>query len=229
VKAPTPRPRPSRVSLADGVYDELLARLFDNTLPPGAPMNMDALARDLNVSQTPIREALARLESTGLVTRAALRGYRAAPMLTAKELDDLMHARSVIEPANASLAAEHVTEDFLEQLDLSIEHLSSSPTGPSFAEYHTYWEADERFHDLIARQAHNAFLYRAFESLGGQAQRFRMFAGLGVSDADLAIAEHKAIRAALADQDARAAGAAMMAHVSAVRERSAASAASSAL
>jgi DNA-binding GntR family transcriptional regulator len=217
--AATPRRPPSRVSLADGVYDELLARLFDNTLPPGAPMNMDALSRDLNVSQTPIREALARLESTGLVTRAALRGYRAAPMLTTKELDDLMHARAIIEPANASLAAQHVTDHFLQELDLTIEHLSSSPTGPAFAEYHTYWEADERFHDLIARQAKNAFLHRAFESLGGQAQRFRMFAGLGVSDADLAIAEHRAIRAALAERDSDAAEAAMMAHVSAVRAR----------
>jgi DNA-binding GntR family transcriptional regulator len=218
------RPPVNRTSLSDGVYEELLARLFDNTLPPGAPMNMDALARDLKVSQTPIREALVRLETTGLVNRAALRGYRAAPMLSAKELDDLMHARCVIEPATTRLAAERVSEDFLAELDLSIEHLSTSSTGPSFTEYHDYWKADERFHDLIAQQADNAFLYRAFESLGGQAQRFRMFGRLGVSDADLAIAEHKTIREALASGDPAHAEASMLAHVTAVRARSAANA-----
>ncbi|KQO84616.1 MULTISPECIES: GntR family transcriptional regulator [unclassified Frigoribacterium] len=212
--------RPRRVSLADGVYDELLSRLFDNTLPPGTWMNIDALARDLEVSQTPIREALARLESTGLVTRAALRGYRAAPLLTAKELGDLMHARAVVEPANAALAAAHATEAFLAGLDESIERLATSPTGPTVHEYHSYWQADEQFHDLIARQADNAFLYRAFESLGGQAQRFRMFGGLGVTDAEYAIAEHRAIRTALASGRPEAAEAAMLDHVVNVRIRS---------
>ncbi len=216
--------RPKRTSLADGVYEELLARLFNDSLPPGTPLNIDALARDLDVSQTPIREALARLEATGLVTRAALRGYRAAPMLSPKELDDLMHARSVIEPANARLAAEHVDDEFLEAIDQSIVALSTAPKGPTFAEYHTYWQADEQFHDLIARRADNAFLYRAFESLGGQAQRFRMFAGLGVSDADHAIAEHKAIRAGLATGNPDRAGEAMMQHIANVRARSAAQA-----
>ncbi len=213
--------RPRRSSLADGVYEELLARLFNDSLPPGTPLNIDALARDLDVSQTPIREALARLEATGLVTRAALRGYRAAPMLSAKELDDLMYTRSVIEPANARLAAEHADDGFFQAIDESIHALSTAPKGPTFAEYHSYWKADEQFHDLIARHANNAFLYRAFESLGGQAQRFRMFGGLGVSDADHAIAEHKAVREALATGDPDKAGAAMMQHIQNVRARSA--------
>jgi len=202
------------------VYDELLARLFENALPPGTSLNIDALSRDLDVSPTPVREALARLESTGLVTREALRGYRAAPMLSAKELDDLMHARSVVEPANAKLAAEHVDDAFLDALDEAITKLSTAPKGPSFAEYHSYWQADEQFHDLIARRADNAFLYRAFESLGGQAQRFRMFGGLGVSDAESAIAEHENVRAALATGSADAAGAAMLEHIENVRRRS---------
>ncbi len=214
--------RPKRVALSDGVYDELLRRLFDDTLPPGTPLNIDALARDLDVSQTPIREALARLESTGLVTRAALRGYRAAPLLTSAELDDLMHARGVIEPAVAGLAATRRTDSFIGALDETVQRLADAPKGPTFAEYHAYWEADEQFHELIASQAGNAFLHRAFESLGGQAQRFRMFGGLGVSDADHAIREHRAVRDALDSGDATAAESAMRAHVDAVRARAAA-------
>lgn len=210
---------PRRQSLADGVYDELMARLFDNTLEPGAALNIDALSRELDVSQTPIREALARLESTGLVVRAALKGYRVAPVLSPKELGDLLDARAAVEPVNARLAAARTTAEFLDALEASIEQLAASPTGPTFAEYHAYWEADERFHDLIARQADNAFLYRAFESLGGQAQRFRLFGGLGVSDAESAIAEHRAILAALRAGDPAAAHAAMEHHVTNVKSR----------
>jgi DNA-binding GntR family transcriptional regulator len=177
------------------------------------------LSRDLEVSQTPIREALVRLESTGLVVRAALKGYRVAPVLSDKELGDLMDARAVLEPTNARLAASHVTDAFLADLVASIEHLAEAPTGPTFPEYRAYWEADERFHDLIARQADNLFLYRAFEALGGQAQRFRLFGGLGVSDADSAIAEHRAVLDALRAADPKASFDAMTHHVTNVKTR----------
>lgn len=196
-----------------------MARLFDNSLEPGAALIIDALARDMDVSQTPVREALARLESTGLVTRAALKGYRVAPVLTTKELGDLLDARAVLEPVNASRAASRASGPFLAALEESIDQLVASPTGPSFAEYHAYWEADERFHDLIARQSDNSFLYRAFEALGGQAQRFRLFGGLGVSDAGSAIAEHRDILDALRREDPAAAEAAMGRHVANVKQR----------
>lgn len=62
------------------------------------PLNIGALSRELNVSQTPLREALARLEHTGLVRREALKGYRVAPLFSETELIKLMDARLVLEP-----------------------------------------------------------------------------------------------------------------------------------
>jgi DNA-binding GntR family transcriptional regulator len=218
---PSARRAPFRQSLADSVYEELLARLFDDSLGADAPLNIDALSRELDVSQTPIREALARLESTGLVIRTALRGYRVAPMLTPKELADLMDARHVLEPQLALRAASRSDPAFVAELQQTIDDLAVAPTGPSFAEYQTYWKADERFHDLIAHRADNVFLYRAFQSLGGQAQRFRLFGGLGVSDADAAIAEHQTILDAFRTADPDAVEAAMDAHVLNVRARAA--------
>lgn len=215
----TARRQPRRQSLADAVYEELLARLFDDSLDADAPMNIDALSRELDVSQTPIREALARLESTGLVVRTALRGYRVAPTLTPKELGDMMDARHVLEPQLARRAATNADPGFLAALEQTIDELAVAPTGPSFAEYQTYWKADERFHDLIAQRGDNVFLYRAFQSLGGQAQRFRLFGGHGVSDAESAISEHRAVLAAISDRDAARAEAAMARHVVNVKSR----------
>ncbi|MBD7996648.1 GntR family transcriptional regulator [Arthrobacter sp. Sa2CUA1] len=210
-----------RSVLADQVYKEILARLMDGKLESGDPLSIDGTARELGVSPTPVREALARLEATGMVVRAALRGYRVAPMLSQAELMDLMEARLLIEPHNAEVACVRADDAFLGQLERSIDDLRRAPNGPQFSDYSSYWEADERFHRLIVEQTRNRFLLGAYNSLGGHAHRFRLFGGTGVRDARIAIEEHSAILAAMRAGDAIAARRAMAGHIAGVRERAA--------
>jgi DNA-binding GntR family transcriptional regulator len=212
--------RVSRQVLADHVYEALLAALMDGRLEAGTPVSIDGMARELDVSPTPVREALARLESTGMVRRMALRGYRVAPLFSPDELADLMDARLVIEPANAFMACRRVDPQLTARLEEAIEDLKAAPRGPSFAEFRTYWEADERFHRLIAESADNQFLLSAYNALGGQVQRFRFFGGLGVTDADFAIAEHTEILKAFEAGDAELARQKMIAHIEGVKQRS---------
>ena len=208
-----------RSVLADQVYAEILARLMDGHLKSGDPLSIDGTARDLGVSPTPVREALARLEATGMVIRAALRGYRVAPMLSHTELLDLMEARLVIEPHNAEVASTRADEAFLSELERSIQDLRQAPNGPLFSDYRSYWEADERFHRLIAERTRNRFLIGAYNSLGGHVHRFRLFGGTGVRDARTAIDEHALIVAAMRRGDAAGARIAMTGHLCGVRER----------
>lgn len=210
----------SRQVLADHVYEALLAALMDGRLEAGTPVSIDGMARELDVSPTPVREALARLESTGMVRRTALRGYRVAPLFTADELADLMDARLVIEPANAFMACSHADAGLTVQLAQAIEDLKAAPRGPSFSEFRSYWEADERFHRLIAEHAENQFLLSAYNALGGQVQRFRFFGGLGVTDADFAIAEHTEVLRAFEAGDAELARLKMIEHIEGVKQRS---------
>lgn len=216
---PTGRRPANRQLLADYVYQELLSSLMDGRLEPGQAIGIDRMAQELEVSQTPIREALARLEATGLVRREALKGYRVAPLFTAEELDELMAARAVIEPAIAESACAHVTPDLRAELERAVDDLRGAPTGPTFAEYGAYWEADERFHRLIAENAQNRFLLNAYNALGGQVQRFRFFGNLGVTDAENAIAEHTRILDAFESGDPEQARQAMLEHISLVRGR----------
>jgi len=210
----------SRQVLADHVYEALLVALMDGRLEAGTPVSIDGMARELDVSPTPVREALARLEATGMVRRMALRGYRVAPLFSPEELADLMDARLVIEPANAFMACKHGDPQLTEQLHQAIEDLKAAPRGPSFAEFRAYWEADERFHRLIAEFADNQFLLSAYNALGGQVQRFRFFGGLGVTDADYAIAEHTEILKAFEAGDADLARQKMIDHIEGVKQRS---------
>ncbi|OMH36682.1 GntR family transcriptional regulator [Tersicoccus sp. Bi-70] len=213
-------PRPaSRQLLADYVYQELLSSLMDGRLEPGSGLGIDRMAAEFAVSPTPIREALARLESTGLVHRVALKGYRVAPLFTPEELAELMDARLVIEPAIAERACAHATKDLLTALRVAVDDLRTAPTGPTFAEYGAYWEADERFHRLIAEQADNRFLLNGYRALGGQVQRFRFFGNLGVTDAECAIAEHTRVLEAFTAQNPAGAREAMRAHILRVRDR----------
>ena len=70
-----------------------------------------------NVSpDRPLREALARLEHTGLVRREAMKGYSVAPMMTRREISKLMAARLVLEPALAYQTAQSTTPEFLAEL-----------------------------------------------------------------------------------------------------------------
>src|SRR5438046_10671229 len=84
---------PQRQVLADDVYEAVKALVMDHVIAPGARVSIDGLARELGVSQTPIREALARLEPDGLVTKAPLRGDSASPLLTSAEVSDPLRVR----------------------------------------------------------------------------------------------------------------------------------------
>jgi len=209
----------SREVLADHVYAELLASLMDGRLAPGAVVSIDGTARELDVSPTPVREALARLEHTGMVRRVALKGYRVAPVFTQDDFAELMEARLAIEPVNARLACTRIDQRGLAELERAVEDLKSAPRGPSFADYKDYLEADERFHQLIARQTGNQFMEAAYLALGGQVQRFRLFSGVGITDAEHAIAEHQAVLDAVSSGDPDKAAAAMDAHIRQVRSR----------
>lgn len=206
--------------VVDEVYDRLVELIVDGHIVADAPLGIDALSRELGVSTSPIREALARLESTGLVRRMALRGYRVAPELTPAELGQLLDARLLIEPAAAGTAASrHPTTDLASDLDATIRSLADAPRGPTFESFREYYEADRRFHRAIIAGTGNAFIAHAYDALGGQFQRFRLFSGRGVTDADATIAEHTAVRDAIADGDPSAAEAAMRRHLVGVRSR----------
>src|SRR6185437_2690885 len=72
----------SRAMLVDTVYDALKERIMDQAVPPGSRLTIEVLAVDLQVSPTPVREALARLAAERLVTFEPFKGYATMPLLT---------------------------------------------------------------------------------------------------------------------------------------------------
>ena len=205
--------------VVDDVYSQLVTLIMDGHVRPGDALSIDALAREFEVSSSPLREALARLEATGLVRRYANRGYRVAPLLTQAELSDLVDARLVLEPVAARKAASEPDAEFVAALKAAVDDLAAAPRGNDFETFRDYLEADQRFHLLIFASAGNEFLARAYAPLGGQLQRFRLFSGAGVADASHTIAEHTAVLRGIESRDPETAAAAMTAHLEGVRKR----------
>lgn len=221
---PGRRRRSPRQPLADRMYSVLLEQFIAGERRPGEVLNIGALTRELAVSQTPLREALARLEHTGLVTREALKGYRVAPMLGPREIADLMDARRVIEPELAALAASRATLSFLNDAGRAVSDLdkAAGSADEDLAYFRVYWSADDRFHHLIAEQCGNDFLISAFEALHPQVQRFRLFSKIGHTGARFAVTEHRRVLQALAAGDADGARWRMHEHLTNAKERNSA-------
>ncbi|MCP2167183.1 GntR family transcriptional regulator [Goodfellowiella coeruleoviolacea] len=209
----------SRTVLVDGAYDALMSLIMDRDLRPGTPLRIDAIARDWGVSPTPIREALAKLESTGLVVRVPHKGYAVAPMLTEEEFVELMAARLLIEPYNARTACQRDAAGTAVGLREWHARMAEAARVNDSENFRHYLKADSSFHDVIARAAGNRFLNRAIDPMAAHVQRFRRFSGSRVSDADEALAEHQAILTAFEQGDPEVAAAAMEAHLRGVAER----------
>jgi Transcriptional regulators len=203
----------TRLPIADRVYDSLSVQFMTGERAPGERLKIHMLARDLDVSPTPIREALARLEHTGFIERHSQRGYVVARLLGGEEIAQLMDARLLLEPTMARTAAERASADFLSRLADTITVMRNTEAGPYGETLRECWLADELFHGLIADQCGNPFIANAYRSLGGQLQRFRIIGKSGVSHARSACGEHEVIFAAMESGDIDGTAAAMNRHI----------------
>ncbi|WP_432498387.1 GntR family transcriptional regulator [Kineococcus gypseus] len=204
--------------VTDAVHDALLELLMSRGVEPGSALRTQALADRLGVSATPVREALARLEGTGLVVRSARRGYRAAPLLSARELAQLVDVRLLVEPGNAERACARADDAFVARLHAAVERQRRAPTGPGYSGFKRYLEADWAFHELVAEGTGNPFIVRTLDSFRGFVQRLHQVEQ-HVPDSRESVAEHEAVVRAFEARDAAAAGAAMRVHLEAVLER----------
>ncbi|WP_308283444.1 GntR family transcriptional regulator [Pseudonocardia nigra] len=203
-------PLPRRQVLADDVYEAIKALIMDNAIAPGARVSIDGLARQLGVSPTPVREALARLESAELVVKEPLRGYRTTPLLTLPQLDDLYRFRLLIEPWAAGRAAELIDPTARERV-LAEMASCDEPESETYDAYKALTAHDARFHALVAELAGSDQVRLALERTHCHLHVFRLYYDRGIGRQT--VAEHRRITEALLAGDADAAERAMRDHL----------------
>lgn len=209
--------RPSRQVLTDGVYEQIRALIMNHGMEPGARANIEELARELDVSGTPVREALARLESEGLVSRLPLRGYRVTELLTRKEVEDVYGLRLLLEPPSAAAAARAMTPAFATALAEELATCPSAPAGSTYDGYKALTAHDARLHELILHIAGNEAVAQAFARTHCHLHFFRL--SYNRPFGEQTIVEHRRIVAALAEGNASKAHDTMTHHLTTARDR----------
>lgn len=203
-------------SIGDEVYDRLLDMIIRLEIPPGGRISVDALVRQLGVSQTPIRAALNRLQAQGLVANSRNVGFSAQPLPDAKRFADLFDFRCLVESDAAYKAAILMTDDAEEALDAMMEAMTTLNNDEENS-YSQFAQIDGDFHNWIIKTAGNIVAVDAMQQLHVHVHLFRLRFHSIVTDA--AIPEHQEIVTALKRRDADAAKAAMAHHIHMSRKR----------
>jgi DNA-binding GntR family transcriptional regulator len=203
--------------LTDSVYEVIHQRLVDHELEPGGKLNINALAADLDVSPTPVREALARLEADGLVVKRSLAGYTAAKLLTSADFDNLFEMRLLLEPVAASRAATSITDDELGELGTHLDAMRAAAVDAGKPKSRLFLHHDALFHAKIADASRNPLISETLRRFHAHAHLYRLHFRDGIAEATCQ--EHQRIIDALSDGDADTAAATMRSHLRRAQDR----------
>ena len=179
----------SRQQLKDIVYERLRSALVDLTIRPGEPLREAALAAQLGVSKTPIREALVRLERDGLVELAPYRGARAR-VYSADDLLEICELREVIEGECVRRAARKGNEDARDQL---VANVASSEKALARHDNAKLTVLLDRFDELLLQQMQNRLLQEVIEQVRLHLQRIGRISMGQPGRTAQSVAEHRKI------------------------------------
>ena len=209
------------------VEELILQRLLESSWAPGSRLSIDGLARDLEVSPTPVREAMVSLERSGLVEYVALRGYVVAPPLDAEHMTELLDARKVVE--TAALGRAFRAQDAL-LTDLDAAHAAHAEVlarigedgSEDYSLLNEHFRADWAFHQVFFTHAENRYLRSMVENLGTYTHRMRQTwsGGPQMFDGHVAHQEHGLILEKVRQHNHDGALAALTAHLDGVLSRS---------
>jgi DNA-binding GntR family transcriptional regulator len=147
-------------------YELIRERITTLDLEPGAVINEQALAEELDLGLVPVREALKLLAHENLVVITPRHGLYVADV-NAPDLEQLSELRLSLEGLSARLAAQRATGDDLVILEaLRQEQASTSPE-----DSRRLFDVDHKFHQAVAQAAHNKYLADSLERLFGLSQR----------------------------------------------------------
>lgn len=202
---------------ADIVFQTLQADITKGNIKPGTKISETELATQYGISRGPLREALNRLESRGLIERVAHVGARVVS-LNLRELLEIYEVREALEGLACRLAAQNMSNEEIAQLKLLLEkHGADSEIQSGHAYFQK--EGDLDFHHLIITGSKNEHL--AKQVLGDMYHLLRMYryqCSLSEGRPQKALKEHLAILEAIAERDGDLAEMLMRKHIRQAKE-----------
>ena len=149
------------MSLKDHVYEYISESIKDGSLRPGDKINEQHLSDKLNVSRTPVREALIQLAAEGLLDAEPRRGFRVKPLIL-EEAKDLYQLIGHLEAMAATLARADINKADLDQMR---KHQSEMKDAIESQDFERYYRLQIEFHNVYLRKCSKKQLIIMLEQL----------------------------------------------------------------
>lgn len=193
-----------RKPLGDLVFEALRDGIISGRLAPGEWLRQEHLSEELGVSQTPVRQALERLSTEGLVERVPYRGVR-VPEIEAADFSEIFALRLLLEPLIARGAARQISSSALRELEDTIQEAQDHV---SLDDMPRRRRNNREFHLLLSDECGSPLLARLYEIVFNRFPHWMIYEGMFRQMDFLPdrlareISEHKEIVAAISAGDA---------------------------
>jgi DNA-binding GntR family transcriptional regulator len=204
--------RHDRRKVTDWVYEEIREAIIDLRLHPGEPLREAAIAEQLGVSKTPIREALTRLEREGLVETTSFKGA-VVTGYSPRDLEELYELRALLEGAAVRVAAEDASDETREEL---AEVVARSRELRDAGELTELAGLLGRFDLIVYDQVRNQRIRALIENLRAHLTRIGNLTEAIPGRVEASVEEHAEIVDAIVRRDADDAERLMRAHIGSV-------------
>jgi DNA-binding GntR family transcriptional regulator len=196
-------------SLRDRTYEAIRDAILSGQLKPGHRLKERDLAAQMQISTTPIKEALRMLQQEGLVVSLPRRGV-AVSNLASVPILEIAAIRAALEGVACRLVAEKATDDQIADLHSQVE-LMESLTKP--LKIQDLIKANTDFHNKIYAMANNPYLSTMLETVRAPDRHFRHKALAKPGEVHTGFLEHKAVLEAIRARDGDSAERCMKDHI----------------
>lgn len=197
----------------ESVYKAIESAILQGELAPNSTLNDRRLAELLGVSRTPVRDALHRLESSGLVERQTRAGWTVTG-IDPEDVKEIFELRRVLEPLGLKRLSETWNPVIVRELSSFFDEFPNQL--PRYL-YLEYLRRDHDFHSRIVECSQNKRGIYFHGILEHQINRIRHYLSFGYEGrVDTSLAEHRQICAAIGDHDLQAATALLQEHLNTV-------------
>jgi DNA-binding GntR family transcriptional regulator len=199
-------------SVDDTAYLQIKQAILDCVLAPGAPLVETRLAKELGVSRTPVRRAIARLEQEGFVTPDVSKGYKVAE-ISLRDLEEMYQLREILECHLIRETAHQFTQDELAQMESTLQ---AADQDLERDDYPAFLATNRAFHHAFDRKYGNQRISDVLDRLDEHVYRAIMwgFRGRGgEAKIQLGYGDHKLVLKAIREGDVESAVSVMRDHL----------------
>jgi len=202
-----------RTTLSEGAYEAIRRKIITGVFAPSSKLIVATLANGLDLSATPINEALAALEKEGLVSYLPHRGYFVSSV-TPENVEEVYSVREVFELLAVRFAAQKADGPTVERLGALLQQTRDAVRS---ADTTTFSDLDLEFHRVIWTSTNNPLAMRIGELIGGQIRLLVATTARAPGRFRGAYEEHREVYRAIKNKDPSGAVVAMRKHIRAAK------------